>query len=293
MSETEETEEMKGTDNYGITQNEYSQMINKILEVFENGQFQYDTTKSAQSEGYRNKKKLCRQMMKIGLSSVGKKYFRSMLSLVLDNVKQDDDKQQQMIDRLVKENHELIVKNKYCQKFHTEEHMESWANALSINKLDEFKKKYVCEKEDVIELNTRIKSLQEEKRYFQDLIKELNETMKEMDENHKEKNATQAYEYALLHTEKEDKSEVKKLKEEITEINRNHKIELKKSKDEITEINKNHKIELKKLTEKNKELEEEIKLLKSSGLNSEKEKKYKNMIKELKNKLTNLEIDNM
>ena len=263
MSETEETEEMKGTDNYGITQNEYSQMINKILEVFENGQFQYDTTKSAQSEGYRNKKKLCRQMMKIGLSGVGKKYFRSMLSFVLDNVKQDDDKQQQMIDRLVKENHELIVKKKNCEKFHSTEKNDELAKVLAINKFDEFKKEYVCEKEDVIELNTRIKSLQEEKRYFQDLITELNETMKEMDENHKEKNATQAYEYALLHTEKEEKG-VKKL----------------------TEKNK-------ELTGKNKKLEEEIKLLKSSGLNSEKEKKYKNMIKELKNKLTNLEIDNM
>jgi len=248
-------------DKYGFSNHDYDIINNKILEFFDGGEFKYDETVSCQSEAHRNHKRSCKKFIQANITMNGHKYFRSILRATLhcgDN-QQEVDELNDEIKRLNVENDELKKFKYNCEQFHSKENITALANSLVLEMNEKFKNDYVCNNEDVKELNKTIKRKTEDVNFYKEKVSEL---------------------------EKEVEYQREKVKDSIVESSENAN----------NIANTLVGVETQSLRSTIKELKDEIKQLKNKDNNNigdDKEKKYKKIILELKKRIIELEVDAM
>ena len=298
------------TDKYGFSNYDYDIINNRILEMFDNGEFKYDESAKKQTESHRNHKRSCKKFILENMNINGSKYFRSMLRSILSLSKEknhivedkDPDVQEEIyelnneISHLTVENKELIKLKYNCEQFHSKENMTALANSLVQEMNEKFKNDYVCNREDVKELNKTIERKTESVNYYKEKVSELENEVEYQREKVKDcirESSDKAQNLADTLVKNETQSisvTIKKLNEELKESKAKLNQELKESKSK-TKLNE----ELKELKSKAKLKDKEIEKLnnKDNNIGDDKEKKYKKMITDLKNKITELEVEQM
>jgi DNA repair exonuclease SbcCD ATPase subunit len=261
---------------------EWNFVLNKILLHYDGGKFKFQEGKSSQEPKHRSAKKNCKIAIKEAVTkSSGKGFHQTAYNLLLEYAQlQDTGYQSQIIERLNKEKDELIKRLKKLDK--QPNSVQNLAETLAMNLNDEFKKNYVCEREDVNKLNDRIKYLEETGRDKDDTIKTLKQEVKDVRETFSDKLSDKAVEIAHLELANQDKPNVKKLKEEMKELKDKHKEEIKQLKEQLKQKPKENMDDNKEkfLKDKLKKILSENKKISSENL-------------ELKNRIVELEVDAM
>jgi len=257
---------------------EWNFVLNKILLHYKDGKARYIPEKSSQDEKYRNAKKNCKKAIVEAMTNAsGKDFHKVAYGLLLEYAQlQDTGHQSTIIERLVKEKDELIRKLKKLNQ--QPNSVENLAEALAMNKMDEWKKYYICQNEDVNKLNEKIKDLHSKINAKNDIIDDQNQAYKELEEKFKQYKTSSAYEMAETVLAKEDKGKMGELKQQMKTMKQQHV-------DEIKQLKEQHK--------------EEIKELKSKGPGGD-DKKLKTLLIELQKKnnqlqdeLLELKLENM
>ena len=274
------------TDKYGFSNYDYDIINNRILEMFDNGEFKYDESAKKQTENHRNHKRSSKKFILENMNINGSKYFRSMLRSILSLSKEKDhivedkdpDRQEEIdelnneISQLTVENKELIKLKYNCEQFHSKENMTALANSLVQEMNEKFKNDYVCNREDVKELNKTIERKTESVTYYKEKVSELENEVEYQREKVKDcirESSDKAQNLANTMVGVETQSfsiTIKKLNEELKELKSKAKLKDK----EIEKLNN-----------------------KDNNIGDDKEKKYKKMITDLKNKITDLEVEQM
>ena len=258
---------------------EWNFVLNKILLHYKDGKFRFIPEKASQDEKYRNAKKNCKKaIVEVMTNAGGKDFHKVAYSLLLEYAQlQDTGHQSTIIERLVKEKDELIRKLKQLNK--QPKNIDNLAETLAMNKMDEWKKHYICQNEDVNKLNEKIKDLHSKINDKIDIINDQNQAYKELELKYKNFKTSSAYEIAETTLAKEDKGKIGELKNEIKQSKEQHK-------DEIKTLKEQHK--------------DEIKQLKSKGCSSGDDNKLKKLLIELQKKnnqlqdeLLELKLNNM
>ena len=244
-------------DKYGFSNYDYDIIINKTLEFFDDGEFKYDKSIKCQTENHRNHKRSCKKFIQDNMNINGSKYFRSILKATLhcgDNQVEVDELNDD-IQRLTIENKELIKLKYNCEQFHSKENMTALANSLVQEMNEKFKNDYVCNREDIKELNKTIERKTESVNYYKEKLSDL---------------------------EKDLELQREKFKDSI--------VESSDTANNIADTLIDSKTQ--SLRSTIKELKQELKD-KDNNIGDDKEKKYKKIITDLKNKITELEVEQM
>lgn len=254
---------MKGDENVEIFDGEeWDLILNKILTHYEGGKYKYDPEQSCQSQGHRNHKKLCKIAMKEGLKIKGKGYNKVAFNLLLDYCKQQDEPYYvKKLQEYLNQNDKLIKHNKQLQR--EKDNRDACLQSNVTLEFDKWKKDYICEREDVNQLNDKINNLKIQKSDRDDIIKELKQEVKDVRENCSKQLTQNAFQMAELELANQEKPNIKKLKEEMKELKDKHKDEIKQLKQkpkENMDCNKEKflKDKLKKISLENLELKNRI-----------------------------------
>lgn len=272
-------------DKYGFSNYDYDIINNRILEMFDNGEFKYDESAKKQTENHRNHKRSSKKFILENMNINGSKYFRSMLRSILSLSKEKDyvvedkdpDKQEEIdelnneISQLTVENKELIKLKYNCEQFHSKENMTALANSLVQEMNEKFKNDYVCNREDVKELNKTIERKTESVTYYKEKVSELENEVEYQREKVKDcirESSDKAQNLANTMVGVETQSfsiTIKKLNEELKELKSKAKLKdkeiekLNKNSDTITSSEKTKYLKkIKSLTMKIMELELEV-----------------------------------
>jgi len=306
------TEKQQKIDKYGFSNHDYDIINNEILEIFDNGEFKYDKSAKCQTESYRNHKRSSKKFILENMNINGSKYFRSMLRSILSLSKEKDhpgaDKDpdwKEEVDELNNEISQLTVENKElkklkynCEQFHSKENITALANSLVLEMNEQFKNDYVCNREDVKELNKTIKRKTEDVNFYKEKVSELEKEVEYQREKVKDciressDNAQNLADTLVKNETQSNSVTIKKLNEELKDSKAKLNQELKESKSK-TKLNEELKDSKAKLKLKDKEIEKLNKKDNNIGPWAEKEKKYKKMITQLKNRIVELEVDAM
>jgi DNA repair exonuclease SbcCD ATPase subunit len=238
---------------------EWNFVLNKILLHYKDGKARYIPEKSSQDEKYRNAKKNCKKaIVEAMTNAAGKDFHKVAYGLLLEYAQlQDTGYQSTIIERLVKEKDELIRKLKKLNQ--QPNNVENLAEALAMNKMDEWKKHYICQNEDVNKLKQLIKDLHSKISSKNDIINDQNQAYKELEEKFQQFKTSSAFEMAETVLAKEDKGKIGELKNEIKKLKEQHKEEIKELKSKGSSCDdKKLKLMLIELQKKNNELQDEI-----------------------------------
>ena len=245
-----------------------------MLQYYENGQHKFDDKLSCQRESHRNHKRSSKTFIHSNIEGNGSKYFRSMLRGILDydnacacndSHAEEIEEKDELIKDLTKKNNELKRIKYDCETLHSKENMRALAQSLVIEMNEKFKREYVCDREDIKELNGTIRRKTEAIEYYKEQNSEL---ATELEYQRQKTNDTimeaadQVINASVTLTQDATKSlqsEIKQLKEQL------------KSKDG----------ELKKFKDN------------SSSISSDQKDKYVKMIKDLRVKIMDLENDHI
>jgi len=137
--------------------------------------------------------------------------------------------------------------------------------------MDEWKKNYICQNEDVNKLNEKIKDLHSKINAKNDIIDDQNQAYKELEEKFKQYKTSSAYEMAETILSKEDKGKIGELKQQMKTMKQQHVDEIKQLKEQLKSKgpggdDKKLKTLLIELQKKNNQLQDELLELKLENM---------------------------
>lgn len=263
------TEKQQKIDKYGFSNHDYDIINNEILEIFDNGEFKYDKSAKCQTESYRNHKRSSKKFILENMTINGHKYFRSMLRSILtlskkkdsvgsecntecnDNSNDNSNEISEKDSEISELNDEIsqltitiqeLTKLKYnCEQFHSKENITALANSMVQEMNEQFKNDYVCNREDVKELNKTITRKTEDVNYYKEKVSELEKDLEYQREKAKDsvvessENANSIAKTLVGVETQSFRSTIKELKEELKES----QTKLKSKDKEIEKLNQN------------------------------------------------------